>query len=278
VVAVSPFGIVPLHRDGEDSRHVTPVDNLTASLRYLALRQRSDVPYTPVKTREERQLFGRLILRAIQQKQSMTAKSTFESLVEMWDSCALGSNNIYKKYPEHLMRYYKVWKKNKTRQESINSSKANLVMNAVEHVPTLLRTHKLKVPQSLACPTSLSVASPGLESLPTSMSLHSLVPTARTHSRGSIVLPSQHPHALLPSIPVRNHPPFSDHPFYAAPDHASRHISMPYSGIMSSTPPVIRTRRMRQCKQSGCPNPKSCEGKWSKKKCPQINFMNGTDL
>ena len=40
------YGIIPLDEEGPELRHVEPVEVLTKSLHYLALRQRSDMPYT----------------------------------------------------------------------------------------------------------------------------------------------------------------------------------------------------------------------------------------
>ena len=49
MVDTSPHGIVPLDKDGPELRHVEPVEGLTKSLHYLALRQQNDEPYTGVK-------------------------------------------------------------------------------------------------------------------------------------------------------------------------------------------------------------------------------------
>ena len=66
MVELSPFGIVPLDKEGPDSRHVDPVEGLTKSLHYLSVRQRSNIPFTPVETAEEKRLFNQLVSQLLQ--------------------------------------------------------------------------------------------------------------------------------------------------------------------------------------------------------------------
>jgi hypothetical protein len=65
------------------------------------------IPYTPVKTKEDKALFRRLIKDALRNSLSMTASSTLEEMELAWKAFAKGSNNIYGKYAEHLAMHYK---------------------------------------------------------------------------------------------------------------------------------------------------------------------------
>ena len=70
-----PYGIVPIDEEGPELLHVEPVKGLTRSLHCIILRQRSDVPYTGIKAKEETKLLVRLIARLLQGNCSTTAMS-----------------------------------------------------------------------------------------------------------------------------------------------------------------------------------------------------------
>ena len=55
----------------------------------------------------------------------MIAISTFRRLAELWNQMSVGTINIYLKYLEQLMQYYKL--------EAIKAKDAKLVLAALQH-------------------------------------------------------------------------------------------------------------------------------------------------
>jgi hypothetical protein len=107
--------------EGED---VSPVDGFTKSLKYLALRQESSVPYTPIKeTKEEKALYANIIARALR---------------EQIDECNFnirhyggGGTSMHMEptrsieRTQSILRIYKQWRKKKSRREAIKTAKAD---------------------------------------------------------------------------------------------------------------------------------------------------------
>ena len=157
MVRLSPYCIVPLDKEGPVSRHVDPVKGLTKSLHYLSLRQGSNVPYTPVKTPEEKKLFNQLVSQLLQENKRLSRDDTFEELTQRWNQIATGSNNIYCKYAQQLRSYYKLWKKTKRRKDAVSATDEKMLRAVLEHVPKLLRSEKLRESRVLASePTAAS--------------------------------------------------------------------------------------------------------------------------
>jgi hypothetical protein len=97
ILLQSVYGIVPLtaptsSENPEDL--VEPAAKFTDSLRYLAIHQGTSVPYTPVKTKEEKMLFTQLIQEVLRKDLSMLASSTFEEMEKSWKGFAKGTNDI----------------------------------------------------------------------------------------------------------------------------------------------------------------------------------------
>lgn len=132
---------------------------MTKSLTYLAKCQKSRVPFTPVRYREERQLFGELIRQALQSGARMSAMATFEKIASEWAPLALGTNKINNKYLEHLLSYYKEWQKNRDRKQAINAAKCEIIFDALEYTPEGLSITNVMHP----CPLRLPNGSNNLE-------------------------------------------------------------------------------------------------------------------
>ena len=251
MIRLSPFGIVPLDKEGPDSEYIEPVAGLTKSLHYLAIRQRSNIPYTPVKTPEEKKLFNRLVSQLLQEKRSMAAKATFSILEERWNQIAKGSNNIFCKYSQHLTQYYKLWRKTKTRREAVESTDASLVQQALEHVPKLLRSDKL------------SKQSKPLTSKPTTIPIV-------THNNDACDLPEDQPDVPqvqdLPQAPPQLPPLAIQYPpqYRPYPPHQMPYL---YPHPHMAAPPRKPQRRPRNCKAEGCPNPSECPGRHRRSQC-----------
>jgi hypothetical protein len=127
----SAYGIVPLVTNSSDNNSSTWIDpalKLSVSLRYLALRQGMGIPYTPVKTKEEKALFTSLIKDALRNSLSMTASSTFEEMELAWKAFAKGNNNIYGKYAEHLAMHYKKWPKTQICRDAVKATGQMLLL------------------------------------------------------------------------------------------------------------------------------------------------------
>ena len=87
----------------------------------------------------------------------MTAMSTFQRLTKLWNQMAVGTNKIFRKYPEQLMQYYKLWRKNKTRKEAINETETKLVLAALQHAPKGLESEILRQKKPLtSCPKKVA--------------------------------------------------------------------------------------------------------------------------
>ena len=145
----SPYGLVTLDDDGPSGETVDPVAGLTKSLHYLALRQGSAVPFTPVKTKEEKKHFGKVVARVLREEMAWSAADTFKTMAGWWNDVAKETNKIYKKHPEHLSSHYKAWSKNQKIKEAVKAAKAKILLNAVEKTPSGLTTSDCHVPQPL---------------------------------------------------------------------------------------------------------------------------------
>lgn len=167
----SPYGIVPLcTRRQETCEHnlgqeVIPVEGMTKSLTYLAKCQKSRVPFTPVRYRQERQLFGHLIRRELQNGAPMSAMATFENIASEWAPHALGVNKINNKYVEHLLSYYKGWQKNQDRKQAINAAKCEIIFEALEYTPEGLNITNVMHPQPLRLPSGTNSLEYGTEAV-----------------------------------------------------------------------------------------------------------------
>jgi hypothetical protein len=154
----SPYGIVPLCTRQQElceqnpGQEVIPIEGMTKSLTYLAKCQRSRVPFTPVRYREERQLFGELIRQALQSGAPMSAMATFDKIASEWAPLALGINRINNKYVEHLLSYYKEWQKNQDRKQAINAAKCEILFDVLEYTHEGLRITDVMHPQPLRLP------------------------------------------------------------------------------------------------------------------------------
>ena len=131
VMTKSPFGIVSLGDVNSAAGATTTMKGLPRSLAYLARRQGSTIPFTPVKTKEEKGLFATLVRRALMDNNTISSATTFESMVAWWNGYAKGTNGIYKKHAEHLTAHYKSWKKNNSRRTAVKDAGTAVLIKAV---------------------------------------------------------------------------------------------------------------------------------------------------
>lgn len=162
------YGIVPLTAMSSGDATVGPrcdTTKLTSSLRYLSKCQGRGLPYTPVRTMEEKILFTRLIQEALRNGSSMTSSSTFEHMELLWKQYAMGTNNIYGKYAEHLALYYKKWQKSQARRDAVKATRAAALTVALEYThPTGICVGAVESPAPMDQRTNDENASLGNES------------------------------------------------------------------------------------------------------------------
>jgi hypothetical protein len=125
----SPFGIIPLVEDCGRGKQ-RPCEFLSPQLRFLASSMDSDLPYTPIGTKEERILFKKLLEGAVNKALPLN-NNTFHDLTSTWNrECVTVPSSrdekvtIFPKYSRHLINAYKTWR--------INSSKADRIKEARE--------------------------------------------------------------------------------------------------------------------------------------------------
>jgi len=131
----SPFGVVRI--DGSDSSDVPVVKNgMFTSTSYIAHRQGSNIAYLPVHGVRENTLFRDCIVDAVALGKSLGSSNTFRDIMNKWNEGARGAENgIYKKQVIHLVRKFKSYRKNRSKEDAINNPEAMALLNAVERIP-----------------------------------------------------------------------------------------------------------------------------------------------
>ena len=253
-------------------------------LHYLSLRQGSNVPYTPVKTPEEKKLFNQLVSQLLQENKRLSRDDTFEELTQRWNQIATGSNNIYCKYAQQLRSYYKLWKKTKMRKDAVSATDEKMLRAALEHVPKLLRSEKLRESRVLASePTAASHPSRALtDNLEQSVSVGENVDStdegvdaneAPVQHQQSMAQPQAQEQQQQPTAPRRVLVigALQQYPYHYQPQHQMQHYvrefsvyrhSSSFSELMSQ--PCIGTRK---CRVNGCPDPDNCPGNSNRDNC-----------
>lgn len=106
---------------------------MTRSFVYLANEQRSPVPYVQVHGKEEKSRFKTMMEKVLQENISLQNQNVLETLADWWNEQALGSNGIYKKYPEHLALYYKKWRKSQSTKEALRQPDIQEMIDTLEN-------------------------------------------------------------------------------------------------------------------------------------------------
>jgi hypothetical protein len=266
----SLYGIVPLHRkenvnEGED---VSPVDGLTKSLNYLALRQESSVPYTPIKTKEEKTLYANLIARALRESKSMSATATFNTMEGWWQKHAHGTNKIYRKNPEHLAQYYKQWRKKKSRREAIKTAKADGITAALEYTPPVLNYPTVMAPTALPARQGAPVAADGNDFAETRFDLPEADDDESMRMEVDLTLADEE--QLDENISILEERPDSPRPreFVTSRRGRGRGRVVP-----AAAPPA---RRARTCQVANCSNPTACPGRSNRGNCQSLPVADRT--
>jgi hypothetical protein len=138
-LSISPYGVIPLEQDliTISREEITPVMGMTSSLEYLAERQHTDVPCTPVRGFAEVELFKELTGQALEERcQSVGNNHTFEDIAYRWNKdYAKGSNRVYKKLSVELALYFKKWSKNQAREVAVKNADVDKLLEGMEFTP-----------------------------------------------------------------------------------------------------------------------------------------------
>ena len=143
----SPYGIVPVDSFISESVHADPSDiqNLKYkdTLKYLAKRQKSDLPFLPVRGSSELKLFNYCMEIAIKEEHSITKNTnSFNVLAEKWNQSELSvSESVFPKLPIHLCRHYKNWSKNQSVKDAEITSGAAILNQGLDYAPGVNKNH-----------------------------------------------------------------------------------------------------------------------------------------
>jgi hypothetical protein len=79
--------------------------------------------------------------KVLRENISLQNHNALLSLADWWNEQALGSNEIYKKYPEHLALYYKKWRKIQSAKEALRQLDLQLLKMRSEE-PSVPKSHR----------------------------------------------------------------------------------------------------------------------------------------
>jgi hypothetical protein len=138
----SPFGIIPLVEECGRGKRSTPCEYLSPQLRFLASCMDSDIPYTPIATREERILFKKLLEGAINDGMPLNS-NTFSILAKKWNHeyVNIPTNpheatcKIFPKYSRHLTIAYKLWRTRTSKTNRIKEARESDILSALKLNP-----------------------------------------------------------------------------------------------------------------------------------------------
>jgi hypothetical protein len=122
----SPFGITQIKSHGSESTEMPIVKNGNfTSKSYIAHRQKSLIPFLPVKGIAENKLFRDLVLQAVANSESLGSGNTFSNMPTKWNQLAKGEDNgIYKKQEVYLVCKWKAYRKARSKQDAIQNPEA----------------------------------------------------------------------------------------------------------------------------------------------------------
>ena len=150
-IKLSPFGIIPLVEECGIGKQSQPCQYLSPQLQYLASCMDTDLPYTPIATREERFLFKTMLEGAIDDGIN---SSTFFELAKKWNqdhvqvpqSLRETPCKVFPKYSRHLTIAYKLWRTQTSKTNRIKEARENEVLDALKLNPGI-RVPGLRQPE-----------------------------------------------------------------------------------------------------------------------------------
>lgn len=240
----SPFGIVPITPSRTSSITASEEDKEALKknkmLSYLAQRQKSPIPFMPIRGESEKRLVHRKLNEAVSNNNSLTNQSIFDSIADDWNSNEINvAKKRYPKLPSHFSKYLKRWRKNQDRRDAEIYSGSNRLSTVLERIPESINmgtfeSRPLDHGQNSDNPTEIS---------PTQCS--PATDNAVVEQSESTVEQSQ-AMVMLSNIAGGRQPVATE---VAQPNTSAR-------------------KRTRTCQVKGCTNPSTCSGSSRQKSCP----------
>ena len=124
---------------------------MSPSLQHLSVRQHSPVPCTPVRHPAEKKLCSKLAELVLSKHGQLEKDSALSEMAKRFNERARGpENNIYKKNEEQLLQCLKHWKKIRGQRQEIKESRANVLIEALQHVPAGMTVPDVAKPRPLS--------------------------------------------------------------------------------------------------------------------------------
>lgn len=136
----SAYGIVPVKNELTSILAYTQ-DDLThlskkKSLLYLTERQKTTLPFLPIRGENEKKLIHRKLNEIVASNTKMGSKAVYDKLVLDWNTHHISiENNTYPKLAGHFSRYVKGWIRNQNRRDAAIASGSNKLFEALEYMP-----------------------------------------------------------------------------------------------------------------------------------------------
>lgn len=136
----SSYGIVSIPQSLTSTVKASEEDRVKLSknntLKYLSERQNSDLPFLPVRGKNERKLIYRKLKDLTAKNESLTSETLLEKLTSDWNENEVSmSLRIFPKMPIHFSKYIKKWRKNQDKRNAEVASGANRLSQVLERVP-----------------------------------------------------------------------------------------------------------------------------------------------
>lgn len=247
------FGIIAVNERFTQSVSATEADKELVSqnqtLKYIAERQGTPVPFLPIKGKNEKQLIHKILSEIITSDTSLTSQTLFDKIALRWNTHEVDvSKKIYAKLPCHFARYIKKWSKNQDRRDAAIASGSDQLNNALEYVPGLQPEQNFEAaPVEPVENSNLDRSNDPTEDLPTISS-----PPTET---SILEPPPQAPGVLLLCNVCEN----------------STEVQPTRPPARPPVRPPVRKRRCRMVVNGvGCPDPYICRGKNNRKNCMMI--------
>lgn len=151
------FGVVEIDPELTSNIKFTDEDkslvDISKSLKYLANRQNSPIPFLPIRGEKEKRLAHRKLREIMTNNESVSSQAVFDRLSKEWNSKEISvANKIFPKLPSHFARYIKSWRKNQDRRAAALSSGVDC-LNDVLETPLQVRNIPTFEPAPLQNPT-----------------------------------------------------------------------------------------------------------------------------
>jgi hypothetical protein len=236
----SPYGVVPIDSKFSKIVKASPLDiealKGKQTLKYLAKRQKSDLPFLPIWGTSELRLFHSSMGKAIEEEQPMKDSNSFYMMTEQWNQSELSvSNSIFPKLPIQLSRHYKRWVKNQSVKDAEITSGAAILNGGLDYTPGVDTNH-----------ASSSV----FETLPLSLGCNNEEEN-----------PVQEQQSSEPTV--------SDNTVEGEVELVQEVVAEVINHVVNTNATPLKSNRLCRVKLNGqkCPSPETCDGRWVRSNC-----------